>query len=73
MPEFAFDTTLVCAIRVKADTKEAAADLLREQVDGASANLGCWPGGEPILCEVSVEGDVDLYEIDGEPVDGEPL
>lgn len=68
--EYAFDCTLVCAIRVRAETPQAAAALLRERIDAAEANLGAWPNGDPILCEVSVEGQLDLFEIDGEDADG---
>jgi hypothetical protein len=68
--EYAFDCTLVCAIRVRAESPEAAAAMVRAEIDGAEANLGQWPNGDPILCEVSVEGDLDLFEVDGNDQDG---
>jgi hypothetical protein len=42
--------------------------LLVERLDCADANFGCWPNGDPILAEASIDGDADLYEIDGEAV-----
>lgn len=72
--EYAFDCALACAIRVNAHSEPAARDLLREQLDAADANLGAWPDGKPILCEVSlllggtIHVPPSLYEIDGEPV-----
>lgn len=66
--EYTFDVTMIAAIRVKATSQREARDMLREHVDGADANLGAWPDGTPILCEVSVEGDADLAEVNGEPV-----
>lgn len=74
--EFAFDCTLTTAIRVKAATEADARAMLRAEIDSADANLGAWPNGDPILCEVSLAaGPVDLYEVDGEDVtsDGDGL
>lgn len=67
MHEYTLDVTLMSTIRVKAHSVAAARQQLRDHVDGASANLGAWPNGEPILCEVSLEGEADLDQIDGEP------
>ena len=41
-----------------------------EQLKAAyeAATPGEWPDGSPILFEASVDGELDLYEIDGEPV-----
>lgn len=64
--EYAFETTLTAAIRVKAATEEEARAMLRAELDSANSNLGAWPSGEPILCEVSlflIKG--PPYEIDG--------
>lgn len=65
--EFAFDCTLRCAIRVKAASEEEARRLL-DGIDANEANLGAWPNGDPILCEVSMAEGASLYEIDGENV-----
>lgn len=67
MSEYAFDITLFAAIRVRADSLEEAEELVRESLDCASVNAGAWPNGEPILFEASVAGELDLYEVDGEP------
>lgn len=68
--EFAFDIKLTCAIRVNAATEQEARAMLRAELDASSANLGAWPSGDPILCEVSLDVDAGahLYEIDGEDV-----
>lgn len=79
--EYAFDITLIGAVRVRACDEATALAALRLHLDGADANLGAWTGGpdagKPILAEVSlVTTDADpgvgppsLYEIDGEPCD----
>jgi hypothetical protein len=68
MKEYAFDVKLFAAIRVKASSEGAARAMLVERLDCADANFGCWPNGDPILAEASIDGDADLYEIDGEAV-----
>jgi hypothetical protein len=69
MHEYAFDTLLVCAIRVKAKDEKSAREMLAKHLDAASANLGAWPDGNPILAEVSLDGNPQLFEINGETVD----
>ncbi|MDN7537055.1 hypothetical protein [Burkholderia cenocepacia] len=66
--EYAFDVKLFAAIRVKANSVAEARDKLNECVQEADANLGAWPDGSPILCEVSVETDEHhpCFEVDGE-------
>lgn len=68
--EYAFDIMLDCPIRVKASSPEEALKLIRGTLDCASANLGSWPDGDPILTEVSFSHltPPSLYEIDGESV-----
>lgn len=68
MREYAFDVKLFAAIRVKADSETAARKLIQDHIDATTANLGAWPNGDPIICEVSTDGVHDLYEIDGESV-----
>ena len=70
MTEYAFDIKLSCSIRVKAATLEEAKSELRGTLDCASANLGQWRDHSPIDCEVSMEGEPQLYEIDGMTHDG---
>jgi len=65
--EYAFDVKLYAAIRVRAESVEAARELLDETVQAADANFGAWPDGEPILAEVSVAGEHNpCFEVDGE-------
>ena len=70
--EYAFDVKLFAAIRVRAESEAEARAMIRDHIDGADANLGAWPDGTPILCEVSADGEADLYEVDGEDHDDEP-
>lgn len=72
MPEFLFDVRLNASIRVTAPT-EAEALAMLERIDANTANLGAWPNGDPILCEVSIfenaaGGALRAVEIDGEEV-----
>jgi len=67
--EFSFDARAYVAIRVFAETEEEAMKMLLDNVHIADSNLGAWPNGDPIMAEVTIEqGDVDLIEVDGEPV-----
>lgn len=69
MKEYAFDCKLQCAIRVNAASEEEAREMLAKQIDGASANLGAWPNGDPILAETSLDDtSPTLFEVDGEAV-----
>ena len=64
--EYAFNVTLLTALRVKARTLQEAKDKLKERLDCATINLGEMDG-EAIIAEVSIEGEPDLFEFDGEP------
>lgn len=66
--EYLFDVKLFTALRVKAEHEDIAIQIIMESLRCATANLGSWPDGEPILAEVSVDGDLDLIEIGGEAV-----
>lgn len=69
MPEFAFDVKLMAAIRVIAPDEKAARAKLAAHLDSACSNFGAWEdSGDPITGEASMDGDADLYEIDGESV-----
>lgn len=65
--EYAFDAKLFAALRVKARSEREARQLLRDAIECATANLGV-VNGEPLVCEVTLDGELDLYEIDGESV-----
>jgi hypothetical protein len=72
MTEFAFDLRLDVAMRVEAESFEAAVKLLREKFNCADANFGAWDNGDPILAEASLtyEPNKDsLFEVDGDPVE----
>ena len=68
MKNYAFDVKLFGAIRVDANSRKEAEALVRDALDCASINAGRWPDGSPVLFEASVDGELDLYEIDGEHV-----
>ncbi|MGZ2408617.1 hypothetical protein [Rhizobium ruizarguesonis] len=53
--EYLFDVKLFASIRVKASSEEEARAMMKAEIDGSSANLGAWPNGDPILCEVSLD------------------
>jgi hypothetical protein len=66
--EFAFDVKLDAAIRFKAKSEEHARAALREMMQCVDANLGEILG-QTIVCEVSLNDDPVLYEVDGKSVD----
>lgn len=68
MTEFAFDVKFLAAIRVNAPDEQTARKMLREHLGCTDSNLGAWDNGEPILCELGIDGEADLYEVDGEAV-----
>ena len=66
MPKFTMDVKLWATVEVQADSQAEAETLIKHHVDGSSANLGAWPNGDPIVSEVSQEGEIELIMIDGE-------
>ena len=66
--EYLFDITLMASLRVKANNRKAAEAMVMQVFDAASCNAGVWGDGSPVLFEASVDGDIDLVEVDGEPV-----
>jgi hypothetical protein len=67
---YTFDVKLFAAITVEAASEREARRMIRAELDGASANLGEWPNGETIVCEVSLDdGPEELVYIDDEEVD----
>lgn len=65
--EYAFDCKLAAALRVKARSQEDAEEIIRKILDAADCNAGCWPDGSPVLFEASLDGELSLFEVDGEP------
>ena len=60
MKEFLFDTRMFASIRVGAADEQSARLLLANVLDRASCNLGVWPDGSPIACQISIEGTPEL-------------
>lgn len=70
--EYLFDVKLFASVRVRAPSVAAARALI-EAIDASTANLGSWPNGDPIVCEVSAfenaaGGTLRPVEIDDEAV-----
>lgn len=55
MRDYAFDVTLTATVTVPGASRAAAARTLRDVLECADANLGTLPGGDPILCEASLD------------------
>lgn len=68
MHEYLFDVKLFAAIRVNASSREEAISKLRNGIDCSTGNFGSFANGDPIVGEVSIDGDPDLVEINGEAV-----
>ena len=70
MHEYLFDVKLFAAIRVKASSEAEARQMMKDQIDANTANLGAWQNGDPILAEVSLDEPAydELIEVDGEAV-----
>ncbi len=68
--EYLFDVKMFAAIRVKAKSKDEAIALI-EGINANTANLGAWPNGDPIICEISTMEDssggkgMTVVEVDG--------
>jgi hypothetical protein len=62
MKTYSFDVTLLTTISIAANSRREAEATLRDCV--GDANLGAFPNGDPILCEVAIEGELDLAEIE---------
>lgn len=64
--EYLLDVKLFASVRVLADTRQEAEQMLRNALGCASVNAGAWPNGDPILFEASMDGEADLIEVDGQ-------
>lgn len=71
LKEYLFDVKMFASMRVKADSEAEARRMLKAELACAEANLGSWPDGSPILCEISMDDESggELIEVDGESVD----
>ena len=68
MNEYLFDIKLFASIRVNAISEREARAMITQALNYASINAGAWVDGSPILLEASLDGDLDLVEVDGHPV-----
>lgn len=64
--EYLFDAKLFATLRIKAASRKEAEATLRDILNGASCNAGQYPNGAPVLFETSIDGELDLLEVDGE-------
>ena len=70
MPNYLFDVKMFASIRLDAPDEQTARQWLQECLNCATGNLGALPNSEPIVCEISLDGELDLVEVDGECQDG---
>lgn len=66
--DYLFDLKLFASVRVQAESRREATLMVKEAFDRAEINAGAWPNGEPILCTASMDGDADLFEVDGRSI-----
>jgi len=66
MRNYLYDVTLTTTIRVEAPSEACAARAVRMLFSDHEANLGLL-NGEPVVTQLTIEGELDLVEIDGEP------
>ena len=66
MRNYLYDVTLTTTIRVEAPNRPYAESLIRNLFANNEANLGLLDG-EPVVTQLTIEGELDLVEIDGEP------
>ena len=69
MTAFAFDVKLLATVRITAPDEATARRQLAEVLDCADLSV-CHGGVDmPDTFEASMDGEADLVEVDGEPVD----
>ncbi len=59
---YTFDVKLFASVTVSASCEADAREMITKALDGADANFGSWPNGDPILAQVSPDGEHDLIE-----------
>jgi hypothetical protein len=64
MKRYTFDVKLFAALSIEAESEAEARATVKDLLDCASCNAGAWPNGDPILFEASVDGDLDLVEVE---------
>lgn len=69
MPAYTFDVKIMACFTVEAESQAAAEAILRETVDCATIDCGALPNGQLLTGEGSIDGELDLSQIDGEFVE----
>ena len=64
--EYLFDVKLFAALRISAKSKHEARRLLGELLVCTTIHCGALPDGSPLTGEASVDGELELLEVDGE-------
>jgi hypothetical protein len=64
--DYLFDAKLFALLRISAASEDQARRILTRLLDCATINCGALPDGSPLTGEASLDGDLDLIEIDGE-------
>ena len=65
--DYLFDAKLFASLRVTASSEAKARRILTELLDCATVNCGALPDGSPLTGDASLDGELDLVEVDGEP------
>lgn len=69
MPNYLFDVKLFATFRINAESEAEARRLLTAALDCATVQAG-FIDEELLTGEASVDGELILVEVDGEPYDG---
>jgi hypothetical protein len=64
--EYLFDAKLFALLRITAPTEIDARRALVELLDSATINCGALACGSPLVAEASLDGDLELLEVDGD-------
>jgi DNA-directed RNA polymerase subunit RPC12/RpoP len=64
--EYLFDAKLFAAFRISASSEDEARRLLTALLDCPDVHCGALPDGSPLTAEASLDGELDLVEVDGE-------
>jgi hypothetical protein len=66
--EYLFDAKLFALLRITAPSEHAARHALMELLDSTTINCGALACGAPLVGEASLDGDLELLEVDGDAV-----
>ena len=68
--EYLFDAKLFTSLRITAPSERDARRTLAEMLDCATVNCGSLECGSPLVGEASLDGYLELVEVDGEACPG---